>query len=80
MYAYAREVAECTWGKEAVLYIDALPVFLKMVVGLREKVDDFRTFSVIVQIYNLFSVFLLWGTPSLQMLDEPCNHSPRKGT
>ena len=37
MYAYARDVAECTWVEEAVLYIDALPVFLKIVVGLREK-------------------------------------------
>ena len=45
MYAYAREVAECTWGKEVVLYIDALPVFLKIVVGLREKVDDFQRLS-----------------------------------
>ena len=41
MYTPARDVAECTWGKEAVLYIDALPVFLKIVVGMREKVDDF---------------------------------------
>lgn len=71
MYAPARDVAECTWGEKALLHIDALPAFPKIVVGLREKVDDFRTFSVIVQIYNLFSVFLLWGTPSLQMLDEP---------
>ena len=67
MYTPARDVAECTWGKEAVLYIDALPVFLKIVEVFREKVDGFRTFSVIVQIYNLFSVFLLWGSPSLQM-------------
>lgn len=37
MYALARDVAECTWDEEAVLYIDALPVFLKIVVGLREK-------------------------------------------
>lgn len=44
MYAPAREVAECTWGKEAVLYIDALPVFLKIVVVFREKVGGFPTF------------------------------------
>lgn len=37
MYAYARDVAECTWGEEAVLYIDALPMLTKIVVGLREK-------------------------------------------
>ena len=44
MYALAREVAECTWVEEAVLYIDALPVFLKIVVVFREKVDGFPTF------------------------------------
>ena len=44
MCAYAREVAECTWGEEAVVYIDALPVFLKIVVRFREKVDGFQTF------------------------------------
>lgn len=32
-------------GEEAVWYIDALPVFLKIVVGLREKVDDFQRLS-----------------------------------
>ena len=42
MYAPARDVAECKWGKEAVLYIDALPVFLKIVVVFREKVDGFQ--------------------------------------
>ena len=41
--AYAREVAECTWGKEVVVYIDALPVFPKIVVVFREKVDGFPT-------------------------------------
>ena len=46
MYAPARDLAECTWGEEAVWYIDALPVFLKIVVGLREKVDDFQRLSV----------------------------------
>ena len=37
MYAYARDVAERTWGEEAVLYIDALLVFPKIVVAFREK-------------------------------------------
>lgn len=37
MYAPARDVAESTWGEEAVVYIDALPVFLKIVVVFREK-------------------------------------------
>lgn len=36
-------VAERTRGEEAVLYIDALPEFLKIVVGFREKVDGFST-------------------------------------
>ena len=43
MYAYARDVAECTWVEEAVWYIDALPVFPKIVVGFGEKVDGFRS-------------------------------------
>ena len=38
-------VAERTWGEKALLYIDALPVFLKIVVGFWVKVDDFRTFD-----------------------------------
>ena len=46
MCAYAREVAECTGGEEAVVYIDALPVFLKIVVRFREKVDGFQRLSV----------------------------------
>ena len=46
MCAYARDVAECTRGKEAILYIDALPVFLKIVVVFREKVDGFQKLSV----------------------------------
>ena len=37
-------MAECTWGEKVLLHIDALPVFLKIVVGLREKVDGFPTF------------------------------------
>ena len=53
------------------MYIDALLVFLKIVVGVREKVDGFRTFDSVIQIYNLFSGFLLFRTPSLQMSDEP---------
>ena len=58
-------------GEKALLHIDALPVFLKIVVRFREKVDGFRTFSVLIQIYNLFSVFLLFRRSSLQMSDEP---------
>ena len=46
MYAPARDLAECTWVEEAVLYIDALPVFLKIVVGFGEKVDGFQKLSV----------------------------------
>jgi hypothetical protein len=36
-------VAECTWGEEAVVYIDALPEFLKIVVGFWEKEGGFPT-------------------------------------
>lgn len=36
-------VAERTWGEEAVLYIDALPEFLKLVVGFWEKEGSFPT-------------------------------------
>ena len=39
-------MAECTWVKEVVVYIDALPVFLKIVVVFREKVDGFQKLSV----------------------------------
>ena len=52
MYAYARDVAECTWAEEAVWYIDALLVFPKIVVVFREKVDDFQPFAVIMQRCN----------------------------
>ena len=48
MYAYARDVAECTWVEEAVLYIDALPVFPKIVVRFREKVDGFQRLSGLI--------------------------------
>ena len=44
MCAPARDVAECTWVEEAVLYIDALPVFPKIVVGFWVKVGGFPTF------------------------------------
>ena len=60
MCSYARDVAECTWGKEAVVYIDALPVFLEIVVGLREKVGGFRTFdggNSNIQFVQCFSSF-----------------------
>ncbi len=60
MYAPARDMAECTWVEEAVVYIDALLVFLKIVVVFREKVGDFQPFAVIMQRYNLFSGFLLF--------------------
>ena len=43
MCAYAREVAERTWVEEAVVYIDALPDFLKIVVGFWEKEGGFPT-------------------------------------
>jgi len=60
VYAPARDVAECTWGKEAVLYIDALPVFLKIVVVFREKVGGFPTFcgaNSKIQLVQSFSSF-----------------------
>ena len=60
MYAHAREVAECTWVEEAVVYIDALLVFLKIVVVFREKVDGFRTFggdNSKIQLVRSFSPF-----------------------
>ncbi len=41
MYTYARDMAECTWVEEAVLYIDALLVFPKIVVRFREKIGVF---------------------------------------
>ena len=70
MCAPARDVAERTWGEEAVVYIDALLVFLKIVVGFWVKVGGFRTFSVIIQINNLFRGFILFRPLSLQMSDE----------
>lgn len=60
MYAYAREVAECTWVEEAVWYIDALLVFLKIVVVFRGKVDGFPTFcgaNSKIQLVRSFSSF-----------------------
>ena len=53
-------MAECTWGEEAVVYIDALLVFLKIVVGVCEKVDGFPTFcgaNSKIQIVRSFSSF-----------------------
>ena len=46
MYTPARDVAECTWVEEAVSYIDALPMFPKIVVRFREKVAGFQKLSV----------------------------------
>ena len=60
MCAPARDVAECTWGEEAVVYIDALPVFPKIVVRFREKVDGFPTFcgdNSKIQLVRSFSSF-----------------------
>ena len=60
MYAPARDVAECTWGEEAVVYIDALLVFPKIVVRFREKIDGFPTFcgaNSKIQIVRSFSSF-----------------------
>ena len=46
-------MAECTWGEEAVVYIDALPEFLKIVVRFREKETAFDPFrAVFVEIHN----------------------------
>ena len=64
-------MAECTWGKEAVVYIDALLVCPKIVVRFREKVGDFQLFVVRIQINNWFSGFLRLGKLSLPMSDEP---------
>lgn len=47
-------------GEEAVWYIDALPVFLKIVVRFREKVDGFPTFcgaNSKIQLVRSFSSF-----------------------
>ena len=60
MYAPARDVAECTWGEKALLHIDALPAFPKIVVVFREKVDCFRTFggdNSKIQLVRSFSSF-----------------------
>ena len=60
MYTPARDVAERTWGEKVLLYIDALPVFPKIVVGLREKVDGFPTFcgaNSKIQLVRSFSSF-----------------------
>ena len=68
MYALARDVAECTWVEKVVLYIDALPVFPKIVVRFREKVDGFPTFcgeNSEMQLVRLFSSFLKIVTPNL---------------
>lgn len=71
MYAPARDVAERTWSEEAVVYIDALLVFLKIVVGFWVKVDGFRTFGGANSKIQLVRVFLLFGRSSLQIWDEP---------
>ena len=48
MCAYARDLTECTWVEEAVVYIDALLVFPKIVVRFREKVDGFQRLSGLI--------------------------------
>ena len=68
MYAPARDVAECTWVEEAVLYIDKLLVFLKIVVVFREKVDGFPTIcgaNSKIQLVRSFSSFLKVITPNV---------------
>ena len=68
MYKPARDVAECTWVEKVVSYIDALPVFPKIVVRFREKVDGFPTFcgeNSEMQLVRLFSSFLKIVTPNL---------------
>ena len=68
MYAYARDVAECTWVEEAVWYIDALPVFPKIVVGFGEKVDGFRSLP---EGYLFFFVLFRSLTYRLTILRPP---------
>ena len=41
--ARTRESGGMYMGEKALLHIDALPVFLKIVVGFRKKVDGFST-------------------------------------
>ena len=60
MYTRARDLAGCTWVEKGVSYIDALPVFPKIVVWFREKVDGFRTFdggNSNIQFVQCFSSF-----------------------
>ena len=53
MCAPARDVAECTWVEKVVSYIDSLPVFPKIVVVFREKVDGFqRLLGCFCKIHN----------------------------
>ena len=60
MYVSAQDMTECTWGEEAVVYIDAILVFPKIVVRFREKVDGFPTFcgaNSKIQLVRSFSSF-----------------------
>ena len=61
---------ECTWGEKALLYIDALPVFPKIVVVFREKVDGFPTLCDDDAKIQLVQRFLLPRTASVPMSDE----------
>ena len=64
-------VAECTWDEEVVLYIDALPVFPKIVVVFREKVGGFPTLCDDDDAKTqLVQRFLLPRTASVPMSDE----------
>ena len=68
--AYARDLTECTWGEETVVYIDALLVFLKKVVRFREKVDGFPTFcgaNSKIQLVRSFFFFLEPHHPKCRM-------------
>ena len=61
---------ECTWVEKVLLYIDALPVFPKIVVVFREKVDGFPTLCDDDAKIQLVQRFLLPRTASVPMSDE----------
>ena len=57
-------------GEKALLHIDALPVFPKIVVVFREKVDGFPTLCDDDAKIQLVQRFLLPRTASVPMSDE----------
>ena len=62
---------ECTWSEKALLHIDALPVFPKIVVVFREKVGGFPTLCDDDDAKTqLVQRFLLPRTASVPMSDE----------